>query len=239
MPASLFDLDRYGLEIGDLKALGDRQVKVSASLRGIPYEPLFPLPPAERNRRLKEHLETALERVRSRWPGGPIRLGNATLPWSFDSVVPARELPRILRFRELRSVFVRKVQGLRKRPERKPLEWYAVRARIVIQIEDWEKGMETVEDRIVLVQARSFEDAERRLEPEWKQYAEPYLNPNGEMVRWQFEEVVDVYAIGSLELDPKGTEVYSSFRNRRVRPGMAWRPRKALTPSPQNTAESD
>lgn len=79
----------------------------------------------------------------------------------------------------------------------------------------------------MLVQARSFEDAERRLQPEWEQYAEPYLNPNGEMVTWQLEEIVDVYEIGTLDLDPKGTEVYSRLTQRRMRPGSVWRPRKA------------
>ena len=226
MPATLYGLDRYGLEIGDLKALGDRPVEVSASFRGIPFEPLFPLPPAERTRRLKEHLETALKRVRARWPGGVIRPRSEGLPWHFDAVVPVHELPRIVRFRELSSVFVKRIQGLRKRPERKPLRWYAVRARIVIQVEDRTRGMESVEDRIVLVQARSFEDAERRLQPEWEKYAEPSLNSNGEMVRWQFEEVVDVYEIGALDLDPKGTEVYSRLTQRRVRSGAAWRPRQ-------------
>lgn len=227
MSATLHNLDRYNLEITDLKALGDRPVEISASLRGIPLEPLFPLPPAERNRRLKEHLETALERLRARWPGGAIRPRNEDLPWSFDSVAPARKLPRIVRFRELTSVYVKKIQGLRKQSERRPPQWYAVRARIAIQIEDQTRGMESVEDRIVLVQARSFEDAERRLQPEWEQYAEPDLNSNGEMVRWQLEEVVDVYEIGSLEFDPKGTEVYSQLTQRRVRPGGVWHPRKA------------
>ncbi len=227
MPAILLNLDRYGLALTDLPTLEDRPVEISASLRGIPYEPLFPLPPAERNRRLKEHLETALERVRDRWPGGAIRPRSEELPWNFDSVVPARELPRILRFHQLNSVFVKKIQGLRKRPERKPMQWYAVRARVVIQVEDQTRGMQSVEDHIVLVQARSFEDAERRLQPEWEQYAEPYLNPNGEMVRWQLEEIVDVYEIGTIDLDPKGTEVYSRLSQRRVRPGAVWRPRKA------------
>ena len=227
MPAALHGLERYGLEITDLKALGDRPVEVSASLRGIPFEPLLPLPPAERNRRLKEHLETALERVRARWPGGVIRPRTEGLPWHFDAVVPARELPRIVRFRELNFLFVEKIQGLRRKPARKELEWYAVRGRVVIQVEDRTRGMESVEDRIVLVQARSFEDAERRLQPEWKKYAEPYLNSNGEMVRWQLEEIIDVYQVGAPEdFDPKGTEVYSRLTQRRVRPGAAWRPRK-------------
>jgi hypothetical protein len=233
MPATLHGLDRYNLDLTDLKALGDRQVEISAALRGIPYEPLFPLLPAERNRRLKEHLETALERLRARWPGGPIRPRSEDLPWNFDTVVPARKLPRIVRFRELNYVFVNRIQGLRKRPERKPLQWYAVRARIVIQVEDQTRGMQSVEDRIVLVQARSSEDAERRLQPEWEKYAEPYLNPNGEMVRWQFKEVVDVYEIGTLDLDPKGTEVYSRLTQRRVRPETVWRPRQGKSLSHQ------
>jgi hypothetical protein len=84
--------------------------------------------------------------------------------------------------------------------------------------------MQGVEDRFVLVRAASFDDAERRLRKEWREYAEPYLNTDGHLVRWQLEAVTDVYSTLEDELDPAGTEVYSKRTRRRVGPKAVWRP---------------
>jgi Domain of unknown function (DUF4288) len=231
MPATFHNLNCYGLALTDLPALGDRPVEISGSLRGLPLEPLLPFSPAERKKRLKEHLEDAIERIRARWPSGVFEIrDHQELPWDFDAVLPARALPRLLRSRELSSLFIHKIQGLRRKPEKKELSWYAVRGRVAIQVEGQTQGLQEVEDRIVVVRAHSFEDAERRLRPNWEEYAEPYLNSKGEMVRWQLEEIVDVYQVGDLEkFDPKGTEVYSRLTQRRVRPDAVWRPRKAAS----------
>jgi hypothetical protein len=106
----------------------------------------------------------------------------------------------------------------------KPLSFYAVRARVAIQIEGETEGFQTIEDRIVLVRARSFEDAEERLASEWESYGEPFLNSRGERVRWHLEEVVDVYDLLTNKIDPKGTEVYSRLSRRKMKPEFEWHP---------------
>lgn len=116
---------------------------------------------------------------------------------------------------------VDRIAGLRKVRERLKLNWYSVRARIAIQVEGQTKGLQGIEDRIVMVRARSLSDASKRLENEWQAYAEPYLNSYGELVRWQLEEILDIYAITS-DIDPKGTEVWSSLRNRRMKKEFEW-----------------
>jgi len=226
MPARLLGLDSYGLTVRDLRRLGERPIEISLSLRPPGFAPLFPLAPAERNAWLGKYLDAALARVRDRWPGKEIVPRGGVLPWSSDSVVAARDLPRILRFAELSTVHVTRIRGLRKKREPRPLSFYAVRARIAIQVEGQTEGFQQVEDRIVLVKARSFEDAERRLASEWQSYAEPYLNPYGERVRWQLEEVVDVYDLLTDEIDPRGTEVYSSLSRRKMRPDREWHPQR-------------
>ena len=84
--------------------------------------------------------------------------------------------------------------------------------------------MQTIEERIVLVKAFSPKDADERLRREWEAYAEPYLNSDGELVRWRMEEIIDVYELGETEIDPKGTEVYSVLTQRRMRPQYEWHP---------------
>ena len=224
MKALLLGLDDYRLELRDLRRLGARPVEISLSLRPPDFKPLFPLAPEERTERLRSFVEGAFERVRSRWPGGEIVPRGNGLPWTSDSVVTARD--RVLRFPELSDVFVTRIQGLRKRRPRQ-LSFYAVRARVAIEVEGQTDGMQSVEDRIVLVRALSCEDAERRLAPESESYAEPYLNPDGEMVRWRLEEIVDVYDLCDDEIAPRGTEVYSRLSPRRLRPDLAWPPRRS------------
>jgi len=220
--AILVGLDDYRLTVRDLRRLGETPVEVSVSLRPPDFKPLFPLAPEERNERLREFLAGALDRVRSRWPGSEIVPRGDGLPWTADSVVAARDLPGLLRYPELSHIGVNKIRGARKKGAPRRLSFYAVRARIAIQVEGQADGLMSVEDRIVLVRAFSAEDAERRLAPEWKSYAEPYLNPDGERVRWQLEKIVDVYDLCTDEIDPRGTEVYSRLSRRRVRPELAW-----------------
>ena len=84
--------------------------------------------------------------------------------------------------------------------------------------------MQHTEDRFVLVRASSFQDAKRRLRQQWRDYATPYLNSEGQMVSWSLEKVIDVYETGETQIDPAGTEVYSKLGKRRMRPEFVWRP---------------
>jgi glycerol-3-phosphate O-acyltransferase len=84
--------------------------------------------------------------------------------------------------------------------------------------------MQHTEDRFVLVHASSWQDAKRRLRQQWRDYATPYLNSEGQMVSWWLERVVDVYETGETQIDPAGTEVYSRLGSRRMRPEFVWHP---------------
>jgi len=85
--------------------------------------------------------------------------------------------------------------------------------------------MVDIEDRLVLVKAFDASDARRRLRHEWAEYATPYLNPYGSLVRWQLVSVRDVYPLTQDELDPRGTEVYSQLRTEKMKPAYHWSPR--------------
>jgi len=80
----------------------------------------------------------------------------------------------------------------------------------------------------MLVRASYFEDAKKRLRRHWREYARPYLNAKGQMVSWQFDQVVDIYWIGQTNIDPTGSEVYSKLGQRRMRPKYVWRPKQGV-----------
>jgi hypothetical protein len=76
-----------------------------------------------------------------------------------------------------------------------------------------------------LVRAASFEDAKKRLRKQWREYAKPYLNSEGQMVSWHLDRVLDVYQTCEADIDPAGTEVYSKLGHRRMRSKYVWRPK--------------
>ena len=140
--------------------------------------------------------------------------------------VPARKILALTGAAGVASIYVTEIAGHRRRRLPKVrLEWYCVRAFVVIRVERAKSGMQNTEDRFMLVRASSFEDAKKRLKQQWHEYARPYLNSEGQMVSWHLDRVVDVYQTSETDIDPSGTEVYSKLGHRRMRPQYVWRPR--------------
>ena len=121
------------------------------------------------------------------------------------------------------------IDGRRKRVRRSVPAWFCVWGVVAIQMEGKIKGAVSLEDRLVLVRAMSPDDARRRLERMWSKYAEPYMNPDGYLVRWKLISVQDVYELSDNEINPRGTEVYSRLRRVRMRPEYRWRPASRLS----------
>jgi hypothetical protein len=78
--------------------------------------------------------------------------------------------------------------------------WFAVHARFAIQLEAQNSGLQTYEDRILLVKAAHSDDAVKKLQPEFKKYGRPYLNFDGFMVRWAFERVLSTQQLYDAEI---------------------------------------
>ena len=187
--------------------------------------------------------------LRRRHPGLTLEKGNS----QSSASGPRRpyEFPRSLSFRGtasellaiagsagVRSVQVVNVAGYHRRRSRNAkLEWYCVRALVVIRVEHERSGLQNTEDRFVLVRASSFEDAKKRLRNEWREYAAPYLNSDGRMVSWSLEKVMNVYRTGEASIDPAGTEVYSKPGARRMRPEYVWCPKLARPRKMTNRAD--
>ena len=144
----------YGIEFEELGRLGDRKVKVQLSLEEPPITGLTPLPPSDRLRFVDEHLERILGRIRAALPGVRLRPRNEGRCYHFDVVLPASSIAKFRRVGRV-TVIVLRIQGLRKRRRPPRKTWYSVRARVAVQLEDQTRGLQDVEERTVLVQARS------------------------------------------------------------------------------------
>jgi hypothetical protein len=226
---TIYSLPEYGLSVAQLTALGATKVKLRVHLRHIDEKSLFRFRPAERTKKMKKHYESFFSRVKKNWNDGPLDISwIRKQPRAFTASVEARGVSRLLQMPEIAGIWIIEITG-RKRVMPKPKQcWFSVKARFAIQIEGRTKGMQSYEDRTVVVKALTFEDAKNRLQPEFKQYATPYLNPRGLMVKWAFERFLDCYEIGDEEIDPQGTEVFSELNKRRMKPVFEWKTKQKL-----------
>jgi hypothetical protein len=231
-------LENFKLTRDSFHRLGNRRVLAHVILRTFEVTPAVQrLPPSKRLAYMTSRVDRWIRRLYRLYPELSFRQKNAKLfgrsdnPWSqLPSTLlvrgPASEILRLADAAGVGSIYVTRVAGRRRRRSPKsPLAWYCVRAFVVIRIERVKSGMQMTEDRFILVRGSSIEDAKKRLKRQWREYAIPYLNSNGEMVSWSLDRVTDAYDTGLIEIDPVGTEVYSKGGQRRIRPEYVWRPK--------------
>lgn len=230
-------LHDYRLTAAGLEGLGARTVTFSIQLKGVPLSALMSLSPGERDARLRATLKRQLARLTRDFPEANLNSRNPKRgSWTLDGVLPARKIRELARQPEVAELWVSAINGRSKRAHPAKKRWFCVWGLVAIQVERQRSGMMQVEDRLVIVRALSPDDAVERLGPTWNKYAEPYLNPAGYLVRWQFVEIKDVFGLFDDQLSPKGTEVYSRLRTVRVKPEYEWRsslaPNKRLQRTP-------
>lgn len=232
MKSKVFGLEEFGLTVADLKLLGETPIGVRAFLSWPKTtQRIQRLEPEQRRQVVGATQVRKLSRIQLTWPDiRLIPIGPEDHPTGLSATVPARDLGRLSRTPGIQPLFVQSVKDHRKARPRKPkAQWYSVRALVALEVEDQVKVYQTLEDRIVMLKATSFEPAERRLSREWALYARPYLNSDWHLVRWKLHQIVDVYLVGEIdELVPTGIEVWSSLdRKRGLTPELAWHPRGA------------
>jgi hypothetical protein len=112
-----------------------------------------------------------------------------------------------------------------KKPGRiKENSYFCFKVIFQIQIEGKKKGVQTIEDRFILVKADNRDKAETKVKKEFKNYEKPYLNPYGQLVRWKFdsiEESFHTFIVDKNDFD-KPVEVFSKLRTRRLKKQNIW-----------------
>ncbi|HEY1303623.1 MAG TPA: DUF4288 domain-containing protein [Vicinamibacterales bacterium] len=223
----IIGLDSFGLTRAALLRLGPRPVHLSIQLTGETVAKLWHLQPKQRDATLRETLAKQLNHLRRDFPAVKfVSRGKHKPSWTIDAVVPANQLAALASRPYVKDVMIDTIEGRRQRFRRSGLAWFCVWGVIAIQIEGQTKGSLDLEDRLVLVKANDTDDAQRRLHRLWTRHAEPYMNPDGYLVRWQLISIRDVYQLFDQAIDPRGTEVYSKLRKVRMRPEYRWRPEK-------------
>jgi len=97
--------------------------------------------------------------------------------------------------------------------------FFCVRMTVAIEIENLKTKKQDFEQRFVMIKAESFEDAYAKIEINKADYATPYLNSDGRLVRWRIERFDDCFDIGAIEPadlnNADGIEVYSKLKTRK------------------------
>jgi hypothetical protein len=96
-----------------------------------------------------------------------------------------------------------------------------------IQIEGQTKGLQTIEERFMIVKADNWEKAEAKIQKGFKDYEKPYINGLGQFVRWKFYFIEETYYTtidDKNDFDnPEGVEVFSKLRTKKLRKENIWR----------------
>ncbi|MBN1422686.1 MAG: DUF4288 domain-containing protein [Planctomycetes bacterium] len=210
-------------------------MEVSVHLAGRTASSLARFAPGERLVRLRKALAVQSDRLVRAFPEAELtRTGEDE--WTLEGTFPARRLGELAARREVESLWLLRIEGLRAKARVPELHWFCVWGIVAIQVEGRSRGPATVEDRLVLVKAREEKDAKRRLRSEWAAYAAPYLNVRGDLVRWKLIEIQGVYGLLDREIDPRGTEVFSRLRSERMTSKHRWsgRGHRARKPPPRS-----
>lgn len=225
-------LDAFGLSLAALTRLGSRQVQCAVQLIGKTAKQLWHHTPKQRDGILRHALARQLTRLRQDFDDTEFIPRSKNKPSWIDACMPARQVAKVAAKPYVKSVTVDTIEGRRPKRVKPTPVWFCVWGVVAIQIEGRSDGFLDLEDRLVIVKARSAADAQRRLESEWRQYAEPYLNPEGALVRWQLVSIEDVFEMYD-DISPDGTEVYSRLRKARLRPEHRWSPTSKDIPVPR------
>lgn len=154
-------------------------------------------------------------------------VGSKRRPTGVEVVMSAGKLEKIARFRFVESVFIHPPKGEEKVRKEDINQFFCIKMTVAIQVEGMRDGFQSYDERFVLIKAKSFDDAYKKIERQLKKHeAKPYLNTYGNLVRWKVERLDDCYKTDILtvsDLDkPEGVEVYSVLKKRKLTKERYW-----------------
>lgn len=149
-------------------------------------------------------------------------IGEKRNPRGIKIKITYTKLQDIANFDFIGTIHIESIDYATKIKSKPTLRFFCVKMTVAVEVEGHVKGMQTIEDRFVIIKAKSSDDAYNKLEKKKDDYAEPYLNSDGGLVRWKIESFDDCYETYIQTSDdfnkPEGVEVYSKLRGRRIKP---------------------
>jgi hypothetical protein len=204
-----------------------RLAKVSIHLKYPPVKRLRHLSPKERITAIQKHQAKNLASLVNTGLLGSYKiLGTKKKPTGVETEMAFNDIPNLGKYNFIEYIFVESVKGGKKVVKKDPPRFFCIKMTVAIQVEGIKAGIQTYEERYVLIKARSFEEAYKKIGKQKRKYESPYLNPRGHLVRWKVESLDDCYETDIIECknldNPEGAEVYSVLRKRRMTKERYW-----------------
>ncbi len=193
-----------------------------------PTKKIIAMTPAQRSKRINDyvtkHINTVIKKfnlTNYKWLKPDKHLHGIIVNTTFDEFKKMKKVQSV-------SLQIRKISGAVKIVKNFDRSgFYCVKVIVAIQVEKAKEGMQSWDERYILIKANSFDDAYNKVEKNAKNYVSgPYINPEGQLVRWKLERMVDCFwtsISNPKELnDKEGVEVYSSLRYRKMTKERYW-----------------
>jgi len=223
-----YNLENFGLTIPQFLKI-KKKVSIDIHLKYPKYEKFFPYTAAVRKIKINEILQYEFGKLIKLLPNSDFKIiGSKKSPSGIRITGNFSDFTILINKDFIDSIWIRKISGIRKRKPKREKLWFAVKALFNIQFEGFKGGMNKYEERIILVKAYTHDDAKKVAKKEFHEYSYIYLNTDKIMVRWNYERILATYEadIYKDKLDPTGTEVFSEFKYRKLRPEYEWHPIK-------------
>ncbi|MGH1334973.1 MAG: DUF4288 domain-containing protein [Aureispira sp.] len=157
---------------------------------------------------LKGHYQTLKSNYNKCQPLGKKEVYGAILS------VPYKELHALQKNEAIEWINILKIEGFKRRKKKKTATYFSVVLQVVIEVEGVKKTKLLNEIKIVLVKAKSIEQAKKKVK-KGEATSAPYLNPAGKIVHWKFKKIIDCYETTmenpNAVNDTFGIEVYAIF----------------------------
>ncbi|MCR6640178.1 MAG: DUF4288 domain-containing protein [Sporocytophaga sp.] len=142
-----------------------RSVEVSIHPKYLDIKTVYHLSPKDRKTKVAEDKKRKIEKI--------IKLnlftsyeitGTPGYPSGLKAKMPFLALSKLNKIASVAYFFITKVDKAKRKISKASSEFYCVKMTVVIEIEKRKKGIQTIEDRMVLIKAKSFDEAYKK----WK-----------------------------------------------------------------------
>lgn len=204
-----------------------RIVEVSIHLQYPDITPFYEYEPAVRKKKIQQDQKEKFNKLIATKLFDDFKLiGKPRRPSGITVTIPYSHLAKIKGLDYISSIYIKKIDSATKIIREDPEPFYCVKMTVAIEVEGRTSGIQTIEERYVLIKAKSRDDAYKKLEKRKNDYAEPYLNSDGHFVRWKIESFDDYFETeisGFADLNnPNGAEVFSKFKGRKLKKENIW-----------------
>jgi hypothetical protein len=221
----IYDLDEWHFDEEVPEELRTANVKIH--LKYIDHKEVIDLAPNERVKTIDKLLQESFANLLNTKLFKTYKpFGSKKQPRGLVTTMLFKDLEHLAEYNFIENIFINSIKGGKKIIKKEPPRFYCIKMTVAIQIEGMENGLQTYEERFVLIKAKSSDEAYEKIEKQRKEYELTYLNSQGQLVRWKIESLDDCFVteiFNAKDLNhPEGAEVYSILKKRRMTKERFW-----------------